>query len=793
MSEFLKRLAATAEASRLAHAAVITPTATISDSPLQSLRDAREPVTGQTVETTPDSDPLPTPADGVADASAAAEGAELDSLSDSAPPTGDELLARYQARVADEDMRRANARNLWYHPESDSIFETIGPVDDEEVVSCDNVTDLVDFEERFKEQEELESIDREREILQGEIIPPSRELATQEGEADFDNSFSVAVDNDHARRAVARAMSIFNIMEGVSITPDPSQVAAVQTLARVQYGCLIGAAGTGKTTTTRMLLHILMNGSAKDGIEPLRISEVDMRNYHKMEAMDEEEEAESRAEDMERALHSRIPSVALCAFTGQATQVLRKNMPGPWKANCMTIHSMLAFKPAEYEKADGSKGWRFEPTYTKWLKMPWDVIVVDEASMVNLELWHQVLDAAKPGCRFYFIGDLNQLPPPIGLGILGFALAKWPVCELTVVHRQSDEAANKIIDTAHAILNGKFDDVVKFDDPKNPNWRVIGYEIEHQTHKAFNQIISIASGLSKRRVDASVDPEQKLVYDPWRDRIMTPGNGYNPESPDHLLGQHTLNDALSKIFADPNEPRIVIDCQRSTKKFAVGYRVMATKNESPSEVNRVTNGLTGKIIGIRENPKWFGDRRLVGEEAEVAENRQRMVLEMPSAPAQDFSLEAADEESVEELAGAIEAGAKDDKISGPASHIVTVKFDSGATRDYDLNAEVDQLQIAYASTVHKAQGAEMPTAIIIVHHASKFMLCRENFYTAVTRAKERVIILHTQLGLRIALSKQKISGRTREEKIMSYQKMMGESVGGGIAFKQVVVRLTEDD
>jgi len=787
MSDFLKQLAANAAAARAAKAAefssFVKPSAT-HGSPLQALRDARE-ATAIEPESLHDSEA------GVLASPAVAEGA--DSIpSESAPIiNGDALLERYQARVADEDMRRANARNLWYHPESDSLFETFGPVDEEEVALCDNVTDLVDFEERFKEQQELESIDREREILQGEIIEPTRDLVPADEPEEFDQTLSTKVDADHLRRAAARAAAVFNIMEGVSITPDPSQVNAVHTLAHEQYGCLIGAAGTGKTTTTRMLLHVLMNGDAAAGIEPLRISEVDMSNYHKSEPTSEMDEEERREEDMERALHSHVPSVALCAFTGQATQVLRKNMPGPWKANCMTIHSMLAFKPAEYIKADGTKGWRFEPTYTKYLKMPWDVIVVDEASMVNLELWHQVLDAAKPGCRFYFIGDLNQLPPPIGLGILGFALAKWPVCELTVVHRQSDEAANKIIDTAHAILNGRYDEVVKFDDTKNPNWRVIGYEIDHQASKAFNQIVSIAHGMSKQRVKAVVDPNEPLIYDPWRDRIMTPSNGYNPESPDHMLGQFMLNDALSKVFADPNEPRIVIDCQRTTKKFAVGYRVMATKNESPSEVNRVTNGLTGRIVAIHSNPKWFGDRRLVGEEHEVAENRRRMVLEMP-APAADFSLESADEaEGIEELADAIGANAKDDKLSGPASHIVEVKYDSGAYRVYDLNAEIDQLQIAYASTVHKAQGAEMPTAIIVVHHASKFMLCRENFYTALTRAKERVIVLYTQLGLRIALSKQKISGRNRDEKILSYIKMMGGE--DGTAFKQVVVRLTEND
>jgi superfamily I DNA/RNA helicase len=173
-------------------------------------------------------------------------------------------------------------------------------------------------------------------------------------------------------------------------------------------------------------------------------------------------------------------------------------------------------------------------------------------------------------------------------------------------------------------------------------------------------------------------------------------------------------------------------------------------------------------------------------------NRRKMVIEGASmATTKLDSYNESEKEELDDLAAAISADSKQDKISGPCSHIVSVKYDSGAFREYNLNAEVEQLQIAYASTTHKAQGAEMPTAIIVVHHANKFMLSRENFYTAVTRAKERVIILYTQLGLRIALSKQKISGRNLADKTASYLKMMGGEEGVG--FKTVTVRLSEDD
>jgi len=703
-------------------------------------------------------------------------------ITESVPVSFPQGSALARALAAAKAMRES-AVEAALHSAPDSAV-----VPDDAVAQAEGAGESVDAPApQIEEQPEAIEPESEPEVLHGEIIPPSTEIANVGFDAEPE-SLSYEVDADHLRRAAAKAATIFNIMEGVNITPDPSQVHAVHTLVREQYGCLIGAAGTGKTTTTRMLLHTLMNGDAAAGIEPMRIDMVDMKGYRKNSDSTAEEDSEA---EMERALNSRIPSIALCAFTGQATQVLRKNLPPAWKGNAMTIHSLLAFAPEEYFKADGTKSMRFAPTYTKNLRMPWDVIVVDEASMVNLELWHMLLDAAKPGCRFYFIGDLNQLPPPVGQGILGFALAKWKVCELTVVHRQTEEAANRILDTAWAVLKGQVDGIT-FDDPKtNPNWRVIGFELDNQVDKAHVQVVNLALGLSKKKVDASVDPEQPLIYDPWRDRIMTPGNGFNAESVDHLMGQHPINEALSRLLIDAEIPRIIIDAQRAVKKFAVGYRVMATKNESPEEVNRVTNGLTGKITGIYPNPKWYGDTRLVGEEAVVAENRKNMVLDALDANRRSEALADINTDDVDAFEMTIQHDAKEDKISGPASHIVHVTFDNGAKREYSLNSEVEQLQIAYASTTHKAQGAEMPTAVIVVHHASKFGLSRENLYTAITRAKSRVILLYTKFGLRIAISKQKVSGRNLQEKIANYLRLMGGENGEG--FKTVKVRLGEEE
>lgn len=93
---------------------------------------------------------------------------------------------------------------------------------------------------------------------------------------------------------------------------DESQLAAVHGLIQQQYGCMIGAAGTGKTTVERKLVDMLREG----------LNEVDMSRYWQRGAPDDDDDYE-----MPERL---IPSVLLCSFTGRSTQMTKKNFPRDW-------------------------------------------------------------------------------------------------------------------------------------------------------------------------------------------------------------------------------------------------------------------------------------------------------------------------------------------------------------------------------------------------------------------------------------------------------------------------------
>lgn len=552
---------------------------------------------------------------------------------------------------------------------------------------------------------------------------------------------------------------------------DESQLAAVYGLVQQQYGCMIGAAGTGKTTVTKKLVDLLRDG----------LDDVDMSRYWMRGEPDEKDDYEIP----ERL----IPSIVMVSFTGRASQMTKKNFPRDWHGNIMTIHRALGFYPEFYEDIDPESGdmvgkRRFVPTYDDTNLMPWDIVVIDEAGMLGLELWHQLLAACKPSTRIYMIGDINQLPPTHGKSVLGFAMAKWPVFELTHVHRQQG-ANNSIVDNAHRILKGmrpigdnpmplsivpnaKGATAQEKMQPilttaawlvNNNDWRVAVVEVPELPAQAAAVIQTTMKLLHNR------------IYDPNRDVIITPTNGFEQTAPGYQLGQAPMNRELV-VKLNQNATRYLIDAGRERQQFAVGDKVMATVNDYEAGI---TNGMTGLIENIVANGGYDGDSRRWGPLDEVNEYL-REIDEGFEDEDDDFSLE----EMVNDASIGLDK-TKEKKDAGPASHIVTVRFGEGEhsfTIDFDSKAKVASLMLAYAATCHKMQGGECPLVAVIVHNTHKRPLTREWYYTALTRASQKAILFVTRQGQGHALGKQSIKGTTVKQKIANFVALTKEGLIG---------------
>ena len=492
------------------------------------------------------------------------------------------------------------------------------------------------------------------------------------------------------------------------ITWDESQLAALDGIRTQKYACLIGAAGTGKTTVTKQIVSEIQQTVSLIDLNRTRVHQSDKKEMN--------------------------IAIAFCAFTGRAVQQMKRALPREYHAMCQTVHATLGYAPTKEPYYDTQKKiWTekliFRPTFDAHNKLPYECIVIDECGMLPINLWNELKAAIIKGCRVIMIGDINQLPPVQGRSVLGFAMIKWPTYTLEHIHRQA--ADNPIIANAHNILRGLF--------PVKDKRKFAIMPLDGGSIKAFNQTIGVVQQLHKRG-----------LFDPFRDAIIVPQNK-------GALGQIVLNERLVHYFNPPTKTetgaiinkRHVITAGYQHVTFAVGDKVMLLQND---RMRGLTNGMTGKVIDIAPNGRFSG-----AKSTHHVSEKFSGTLDV-----EDMADMVLDEELDQK---------EEDENQRQASHIMTVQFgdvDNRREVTFSSAGQFKTVTIAYAFTCHKSQGGEYPTVIIMLHSANIRMLTREWLYTAVTRAQERVILLSNDRGLAQAIYTQRIKGKTVEEKARQF-------------------------
>lgn len=334
-------------------------------------------------------------------------------------------------------------------------------------------------------------------------------------------------------------------------------------------------------------------------------------------------------------------AIALCAPTGRAA----KRMSEATNRCAKTIHRLLEVDPSN-----------FDFKYNQDKRLPIDVLIVDEASMIDITLLNSLLKAIPNHAAVIFVGDIDQLPS-VGSGAVLADLIKSEVIttvHLTEIFRQA--ADSHIIINAHRINQGQMPLANQHADT---DFFCI---YRQEPGDIYQQVIDLVC----KRLPAHYD------CDALQDiQVLSPMNRGG-------LGCRALNVGLQQALNHDDGPHV----NRLGSRYARGYKVIQIKNNYDKDV---FNGDIGFIESI--------------------DTQESQLL---------------------------------------------IRFDQDS-KVYDFH-ELDEIQLAYAISIHKSQGSEFPMVVIPLATQHYNLLARNLLYTAITRGKQLVVLVGQKKAIGMAVN-----------------------------------------
>jgi ATP-dependent exoDNAse (exonuclease V) alpha subunit len=487
---------------------------------------------------------------------------------------------------------------------------------------------------------------------------------------------------------------------------DKQDLAVVYALEGKSF-VLTGAAGTGKTTACREI--------AKAFLERGNLG----THYFKVQ------------DDEGRNAKIGAPGIAFVSYTRRASANIRRalhkdpTLEQKLEHNIVTMHRLLEYEPEFYVTPEGKDSMRFVPKRNAHNQLDCKVVVIEEASMLGLDLWERFFEAVRPGTIIVFVGDINQLPPVFGKSIMNYALAQLPVVELTEVYRQALDSG--VIVNAHKILKGQAPEANK------DTQLVTGNQPTHVGQERMAK--SLGKLFFQLWEQKEFDPEQDIILSPWNKQPC---------------GTDNMNNWIAQLLGEKRNAMVYeVLAGRRKMYLAVGDRVMYEKRD-------------GIIKAIRHNAQYLGK---APQPASTSLTRFGLRKLEDQGDTEDFELSTVGYENI----NIDEVPDEEKKLQ--ASHVVELTLDDGSLEVLSAVGDfADQVfSLGYCLTVHKAQGCEWRKVFVILHkdHTLGGFLTRELVYTAATRAREKLILIAKPDTLAKAVKQQTIKGDTLEEKIQS--------------------------
>jgi exodeoxyribonuclease V alpha subunit len=452
--------------------------------------------------------------------------------------------------------------------------------------------------------------------------------------------------------------------------PDLQRMAAATAVLR-RVSVVAGGPGTGKTTTVAKVLALL--------------------------------EAQAQAEASAR----RPPLVALAAPTGKAAarleEAVRSGVAGMavdrdvrerlGALQGTTLHRLLGFNP----------GNRTRFRHHRLNRLPHDVVVVDETSMVALSLMARLMEAVRPDARLILVGDPEQLASVEAGAVLGDIVG--PAAQAL---RMSAPARTQLAAVCGEAVPGE--DV-------GPRSAIgDGIVVLRRVHRYGGAIAELAAAIQHGDADGAM-------------AVLRAGGSNVRWIPTDASAPTALQ-ALDDVRA------LAVECGRAVREAAklgngeeaiaaLGrFRLLCAHRRGPEGVatwmGHVETWLRAEVEGFTTGSEWYVGRPLI-----VTEN--------------DYGLQLYNGDT-----GVV--------VAAPDGRLVAT-FSRG-----DTIAEVSPTRLAavdtvYAMTVHKSQGSQFDVVAFLLPSADSRVLTRELLYTAVTRARERLIVVGGEEPIRSAIDR----------------------------------------
>ncbi len=348
------------------------------------------------------------------------------------------------------------------------------------------------------------------------------------------------------------------------------------------------------------------------------------------------------------ALETLEFSYYLASPTGRAA----KRLGEATGRKAQTIHRLLGYSPQE--------GFLYNESYP----LKTNMVIIDEASMMDVLLFYQLLRALPDDAHLMLVGDVDQLPS-VGAGYVLHDVihsGRAHVTRLNQIFRQREKS--HIVINAHRVNQGQ----VPYTDNNSDDFFFFGAE---EPQQAADLIVDIVANRLPAKFGVDPIDDVQVIAPMYRGAI----------------GVNTLNERLQSIL---NSDSRAASIKIGPRTFRVGDKVMQTRNDYDREI---FNGDIGRIYGIDYEEK-----------------------------------------------------------------ILIVNID-GRLINYRIPEDTDALIHAYCISTHRSQGAEYPVVVMPVLYHHYIMLQRNLLYTAITRAKQVVVLVGQRKAIHYAVQNNKVAER----------------------------------